>query len=235
VSLINKNNETMKQVTVIFALMLPFLIVCKSTNNKEILTSNGSNSIIVKDTQNKKMSVLNLSQAQLDKLGKESLINVSLLKVYRSNISFASDGELTDNLLGSNLSKEGLTKRFRLDFKEDTQYYELLGQKRMVYKYTYKSSFFKIYNYEEVGKNYLACGKIVDPEISVPYGIRIGMTKEDFFSKVFIYYNKFDFNGIDTVRNGDEEGGMRQYFIFGQNRLVEILIESDMTWISFYE
>jgi hypothetical protein len=169
----------------------------------------------------------------LSELESKSKIEASLLEVSNNMMTFSSRSELTNNLLGFELSEKALTHRFNCGLKKEIQIYDLSGEKQKIFKYSFKDTYFKIFHYPLNDHDYLACGVIKDSEIFVPLGITIGMKKNSFFSKIFNEDTIYDFDSIDTVRNGSEDGGIDQYFVFKQGALSEIIIKSDMTWIQF--
>jgi hypothetical protein len=185
------------------------------------------------DKQLQKLVVNELTNQQLSELESKSKIEATLLKVSNNMMTFSSNGELTNNFLGNELTEKALKQRFNCELKKEIQIYDLSGNKQKVFRYSFKDTYFKIFHYPENNQDYLACGVLKDSAIFAPLGIRIGMKKNSFFSKIFNNDSAYDFLSIDTVNNGSEDGGMDQYFIFKRDILNEIIIKTDMTWIQF--
>jgi hypothetical protein len=216
------------------------LIVIGCTNKPRndiktnILSKEGVPSEVNKSAnQLQRLSVNKLTKQQLSELESRSKIKATLLDVSNNMLTICSNGELTHNLLGNELTKIALEKRFSCKLNQEIQIYDLSGEKQKVFKYSFKDTNFKIFHYPENSQDYLACGVIKDSEIFAPLGIAIGMKKNSFFSKIFNEDTIYDFDSIDTVRNGSEDGGIDQFFVFKQGALSEIIIKSDMTWIQF--
>jgi hypothetical protein len=175
----------------------------------------------------------NLNKNHISMLEARSSIKAFIDRVEQNKILLRSDGQITNHLLGDELSHERLNNRFNVILNKEIQHYTLIGVEQEVFKYTFKDSFIKIFHYKEDNKNYLVCGRLVDEGFSTALDISIGMSKDEFFSRLFHEISNYDFSSIDTIVNYSSDGGMNQKFIFNNNFLKEIQISSYMTWIDF--
>jgi hypothetical protein len=108
---------------------------------------------------------------------------------------------------------------------------------RVVSKFIYNNSFFKIY-YNDIKKQFdIVSGIIADKEIFMLNkinNIQIGMSKNKFFYEFFDYNtSKYDFSMVDTLRNGDMRGEITQTFIFEKDTLKKVVLSSSYDWIPF--
>jgi hypothetical protein len=220
-------------ITVFFTLLTLSCFNNREGRNNEVSQNSkgeSPNKIILQE----KITVdVNLNKDQISILEARSSIKASIDRVEQNKILLRSDDQLTNQLLGDDLTHEGLNKRFNVILNKEIQHYSLMGVEQEVFKYTFKDSFLKIFHYKEDNMNYLVCGRLVDKGFSTALDISIGMSKDDFLSRLFQGISDYDFSTIDTIVNYSSDGGMNQKFIFKNQFLQEIQISSYMTWIDF--
>ena len=226
----------MKKIIILCFWGLIITISCKteSSSQKEII---GTANEVVKDEQNsnemfvEKIPISELGESQLLEIESKSSFNIGLLSVYGHSMSFCSNSNLTYYLLGYSLSENTLRSKYGAELLKIVEELEFNDTIQIVNKYIVNNSFFKIHYDQSKDIYRLACASIKNPEIKILYGINIGMKKEDFFAKLFEESKDVDFSKIDTVLNGSEDGGISQYYLFKNDTLSDIVVNSVMDWI----
>ena len=61
--------------------------------------------------------------------------------------------------------------------------------------------------------------------------IHIGMSKKDFFDKMFEKTIKYDFSKVKVLKNGDLNGDISQTYFFSNGLLRRIIIQSSYDWV----
>jgi hypothetical protein len=156
----------------------------------------------------------------------------NFLMVHQKNktLSICCAWEYFSNVFGS-LDKEDLLNKYPfLTYKEERSH--LLDSVILINKYFFHDSFLKTYFYPQINSETLVCASITDKEFVLRHNIQIGMDKGSFFKMLF---DKNDIEYLvkfDTINIGeDETGGREYYYIFIDQRLNKILIDSDVDWI----
>lgn len=143
----------------------------------------------------------------------------------------SSEGTLTNYLLGGDYSTNGLKQFLKLDFNIEKQTVNDGDQDRIARKFTYKRSFIKtVYNshYEDYQ---IVSADIVDKDFILMDSIHIGMSKKDFFDKMFEKTIKYDFSKVKVLKNGDLNGDISQTYFFSNGLLRRIIIQSSYDWV----
>jgi len=171
-----------------------------------------------------------LTKDEINELEKESKIGNMIIFKIGMTMSIASDGELTYYLLGYNLSDYSIQYRFKQIFSLNHQEIkdDDFSESKKISKFVFNQSFLKICNQTDI-----VSGRIKDKEVFMPLNIYIGISKKNFFEKIFNNSNQYDFSIVDTFSNGNEIGDIIQDFIFKNDTLKEVVIKSDYDWISF--
>jgi hypothetical protein len=117
-------------------------------------------------------------------------------------------------------------------FNKKTEAYYFENQKKTVDVYFFEKSFLKEYYnaHHQVMRKDLVCGKIDDNSLLSNSSIKIGMTKTDFFERIF-QPNEIlkKINRLDIYEN--ELGDAFTSYRFVNNTLKEIVFDSDYDWI----
>jgi len=82
------------------------------------------------------------------------------------------------------------------------------------------------YHYQEPEKVRIVFAKISDPDIMLIYDIKIGLSKSDFFKKIFADCSTSAIKDVNIIYNEDMLGDyLKQTFIFKNERLVNVIME----------
>jgi hypothetical protein len=146
--------------------------------------------------------------------------------------SVISGGNLSYFPFGCFNTPEIIVHHLNLDFTIKKIFVEEEGfsEIQTIDKLTFKDSFIKIYNNSITESYDIMFSKIIDKEIMLLSDIHIGMSKKDFFNKIFFEDVPFDFEKIEMFVNSDEMGSITQNFIFKDNKLEQIIMDSDYDW-----
>ena len=214
------------------------MISCKNKNNV-------NESIVQKNTsiENKQTFENNQTSDALKGNDKHSYSSIKLREIAkRANPQFCmlydksktlsmccANDEFRD-VFGS-LEKDSLLKRYRF-LQQNEKTYKSFGETYKVTKYYYKGSFIKTFFYNYSKSNEIASSKIVDDSIVLKNKIRIGLSKKEFLMKLFAKQDIDYLLKYDTINIGDDEmGEMDYYYIFEQERLKKILIDTACDWL----
>jgi hypothetical protein len=216
-----------------------FLIGCQS--QKKETPKEGIKEVIEKSDINEQpikkevKDFAEITESELQTLIGSSKIGRVLVFRRDSVLEISSDRTLTYALLGKNNSVKNLQEHFGNIFNVEHQEIvnEMFEELQKVSKLTYKESFVKTYINPEIGKNNIVSGKIENAEIILAEGIHVGISKDDFFGKLFKDASSYDFSIVDTFYNGDEAGEIHQYFIFSADTLKQVILKSEYDWIPF--
>ncbi len=120
---------------------------------------------------------------------------------------------------------------YKLFTKQIEEYNDEFGNHK-VDVYVYHDSFFKEYfnNHPNVNRLDLVCGKILTNDIKLTQGIQIGMDKSKILEKIFKPSDRFKSVSKLTIYK-DESGESWVTLNFMDNKLIEVLFDSDYDWI----
>lgn len=164
--------------------------------------------------------------------------NIGYMQVFQKNpLDVNTDGEFTYLLFGSVPNTVfGLQHRYCNMFtieKQEITIKEMNDTVMIVNKLKYKNSFLKVYFNGATNTNDIVSGKIENMEIGMALGIHIGIPKKDFFNKIFAKGSNVDFHALDTFRNMNGNGEIKQEFVFKADTLNKVILTSDYDWIPF--
>jgi len=179
--------------------------------------------------------ISHLTKEDINELENKSKIGSMIIYEIGRTMGIISDGELTNSLLGKDLSDIGIQNRFRHIFTIEHQEISNASYPtpQKISKFVFNQSFLKIYYDNEVGQYVIAPGRIKNEEIFMPFNICIGISRKNFFDRIFNDANQYEFSTVDTLSNGDEMGEIHQDFIFKNDALKEVIIKSVCDWIPF--
>lgn len=96
-------------------------------------------------------------------------------------------------------------------------------------RYLYRLEFKKSFLY--LSKDKVAYSYIVDSDVSLNFGLRIGMTKNDFFKKIMDGKSEKYFSQIKKFELGEILGEMSQVYYFKDQKLVGVVAEIFDHWM----
>lgn len=170
------------------------------------------------------------SNYNLKQIAARSDQNFFMLHQKNTTLSICCAWKDFSNVFGT-LDKEYLLDKYPfLTYKEERA--RLLDSVVLINTYFFHDSFLKTYFYPYINSETLACASITDKEFVLRHNIQIGMDKGSFLEMLFdkndiAYLVKFD-----TINIGeDETGGCEFYYIFIDQKLNKILIDSGLDWI----
>lgn len=156
----------------------------------------------------------------------------SFLMLHQKNktLSICCAWESFSNVFGS-LDKEDVLIRYPfLTYKEERS--RLLDSVVLINTYFFHDSFLKTFFYKYTNSETLVCASITDKDFVLRYNIQIGMDKGSFLEMLFDRNDIEYLAKFDTINIGeDESGGREYYYIFIDQRLNKILIDSDVDWV----
>ena len=163
--------------------------------------------------------------------------NIGFMEVFQKNpLDVNTDGEFTYLLFGKvPNSVEGLQYRYNNIFKVEKQ--EIVIEEEnsieIVHKLIYKNSFLKVFFNSVKNTDDIVSGKIENKEIALALDIHVGMSKKDFFNKIFANGINVDFHALDTFQNMNFIGEIKQKLVFKEDTLNKVILTSDYDWIPF--
>jgi hypothetical protein len=147
-----------------------------------------------------------------------------------------TDDILTYYLLGSFVSWNHF-KNTHYYFEDNKQFVEdkEAGIQDTIHEFTYKESFVKAFWHNNDNTLNIVSGQIINGEIKLVENIHVGMSKNNLLQKIFSPDTmlKFDFERVDTLINSATTSDIKQNYIFDNDTLKKIIIESDYDWIPF--
>lgn len=171
---------------------------------------------------------------EMKELNDNSRIGNIVIYKTGDTLEILSTGTFTYNLLGYDKSPEGLSHSLGLKMNvEDIIIDTGEEEDEIIKKNTYKKSFIKVYFNPELGYYNITSAKILDKEFSLLYDIHIGMSKMSFFKKIFKDSTTYDFSKIKVFINTDDFGDIISSYIFENDVLKEIIINSNCEWDTF--
>jgi hypothetical protein len=205
----------MKTIAYIIQFHFLFLMIsCNGqVNNTEDTTAKIKN-------ENKK----NDDDQKLKDLIKNNKIGIITLARNNDTLEIISDQKLTWKPLGElsvlNL-QEANNNIFRVN--ENTEIDSTYNQKVKSYTLNYKNSFIRMIRRD--GNNELMSARIKDSEINLVYGIKVGISKQEFLKIIFVDPDFEVLKGINVIQNFDPPGEtIDETFIFKENILSEIIM-----------
>jgi hypothetical protein len=225
--------------SIVYLIVLVILgISCGGRNIKKIGVSKNDTSL---NNQIKKDS------EELDSLS-SLLINKNKVGVLKINfnqdtLSLVSDGDLTWNFFGVSATPKELKKKYTIFSSErDTMFYNTITKKSnsgIILTSSSSYFFFKKLDNQELNQQedteYQPAMRrdiqlhyaILKDSITLAYGIKLGMSKKEFFNMIFGYYEIDLINRINVIMNSDPAGDeLDVYFLFKKEILNEIIIKS---------
>lgn len=156
-------------------------------------------------------------------------IGIKLLSTSSDTLEAISDGELTWRPFMETISINSLQRIndniFEVSRSSEANLFTK-GQGFTLYL-KYDKSFIKLKLAEADSSANLISAKIENDKIQLAYGIRIGMSKRDFFSKIFTDPPVELFSRINVFRNFDPPGEfIEQSFVFERDTLVRIIMQA---------
>ena len=117
-------------------------------------------------------------------------------------------------------------------FTKRTEKYNNGKSDQVVTVYIFENSFLKEYFNKDPDVNRLdiVYGRILSDKISLTEGVRVGMSKNAMLLKIFKPSDLFDSINKLTIYE-DERGEYWTSIIFKDNRLAEVIFDSDYDWI----
>jgi len=230
---------SLRDFTLIIFISILFLNC--SNKQKEIAITDEQN--IISDTATfQKQDIFTVSKDLL----KEGFIDDMYIFIENPHtLVVLTDNDLTYFPLGVFKNVEDFRKKYS-HFKEEKQIIvrEFDGFIDTAYKFLYKESFIKIHykilNEFVCDRFYgeelnIVSGRITNKEIQLVGNICIGMSKNDLLKKFFSdgVLSMYDFSKVDILINSSSPGDIGQSYIFVNNILKEIIMESDYDWIPF--
>lgn len=169
----------------------------------------------------------------MEELNNNSRIGSIVINQIGDTLDIITTGPFTYNLLGYDNSPEGLRHSLSLEMNVEEKILNDGEEDCIVKKNTYKNSFIKVYFNSYEGRYDITSAKILDKEFSLLYDIHIGMSKISFFRKIFKDSTVYDFSRIKVFVNADAFGDIVSSYIFENDILKEIVINSNYEWIPF--
>lgn len=170
---------------------------------------------------------------EMEELNNNSRIGSIVINQIGDTLDIITTGPFTYNLLGYDNSPEGLRHSLSLEMNVEEKILNDGEEDCIVKKNTYKNSFIKVYFNSYEGRYDITSAKILDKEFSLLYDIHIGMSKISFFRKIFKDSTVYDFSRIKVFVNADAFGDIVSSYIFENDILKEIVINSNYEWIPF--
>jgi len=215
-------------------LLLLCVLSCKSADKKQQTFIEKQHTVVEQPDLIKEIKNMSqLSEDEIKELADGSRIGPMTIYNTKDTLEVISEGELTNSLLGDDISDSGIQECYNNIFKIEHQIvdHELLDKALQVSKFLYKDSFIKVHN--DQNQCWIVSGRIINKEIFMARNIQLGIPKKDFFNKIFKNASAFDFNSIDTFRNSDFMGDILQEFIFKADTLNRVIISSGNGVIPF--
>jgi len=214
------------------------LLSCKSANHRSLdITEQSQSSIPIekKDSVKEVKRISQLTAEEIQELADGSRIGPMTIYNTKDALEVTSEGELTNSLLGEDYSISGLQQHYNQVFNDNRQEIkdEESGEIQIINKLFFKESFVKVYYNPIKKQDDIVSGKIVNKELFMVKNIQLGISKKDFFDKIFKDASTFDFSTIDIFRNSDLMGDILQEFIFKADTLNQVILTSNYDWIPF--
>lgn len=105
------------------------------------------------------------------------------------------------------------------------------GQKDKLYRMVYKDSFVKFAKSDETGRIEIVYARILDNNIVALRGLRVGLTKDVFFEKLFDRSVKLD--KINNVKIISALDGIWHYYHFNRDTISSIILNTDYTYYKY--
>ncbi len=115
---------------------------------------------------------------------------------------------------------------FNLEIEQKYPNNDTLLDLRVLYNLTYKTSKIKVLTDPENKTIEIVSGKILDPEVELVNRFQVGMTKAVFIDSLFSK-RPVDFSKIKVVEIESGLMGIWHYYIFEQDTLKSILLDTD--------
>jgi hypothetical protein len=215
------------------------LQACERQGKKNRIDSNTSTHVTEGISNNALLLDLFVSQSI-----EKNNIGILMMKFERDTLEFLSDRKLTWTPFGVNTIPRDIKNEFNPVFKEiDTAVINKMTNEEVkgsMLKSSMSSLFFKRLSKKELeadvndvehqddkpDSTQLYFATIRDT-ISLAYGLKVGMSKKDFFNVILNQYDSLLLNKINVVINSDPRGEeIDVYFIFKEGILKEIRMKS---------
>jgi len=115
---------------------------------------------------------------------------------------------------------------FNLDVEQQYPNNDTLLDLRVLYNLSYRDTKIKVLSDPENKTIEIVSGKILDPELELVNGFQVGMTKAEFIDSLFSK-KPADFSKIKVVEIESGLMGIWHYYIFEQDTLKSILLDTD--------
>lgn len=159
----------------------------------------------------------------------------SVLELTDSRMLIATESKFVYHLLGHNESVDGLQSKYDSIFEV-----EKIEIDYPHHKLTHKDSFLKTIHskyegwecdeYVKIDDDFIICAVIENEEIHLAESIKIGISKEELFYKIFSLKIPLS---IDTLKISDIMGDSQVEYIFDKNRLEKVRITSNSDLVDF--
>jgi hypothetical protein len=228
----------MKQIIVFLSIILLCFIFCVDNKTKKNNTEQNeksttdSNNVSIEEYENiqdsmPKINIFSIAdkwhECDLSKIGAMIFFVDS---THRHTMFVVTDGQMTDCPFQiSNI------QQFRQKYKYFIEDDIIIRNDEMnlidtVNKFIYKDSFVKLYYNKEEQNFDIVSALIKDMEIRIIYDIHVGLSKDEFFEKIFHESSKYDFSDVNIFSNNDSRGEVEQNFIFEDDKLKIIEMKS---------
>ncbi len=211
----------MKNLKIIFISTALLIVSCKSGVKKN--SSKRENYLDKKTIDSNISSVQNLSET-LKKAAKSNF-ELNVLFIKNDTLELVSDSQFLYFPFGVFKNIQSLKhslNQFRDSIQKDSSSNEEL--ERMIFN----KSFVKFYYDKDQGKFQIVSGQIIDENIVMINGIKLGMEKHEFLEEFFNFYKPIKVDNIKVIQLVSGLQGMTHYYYFNNDsKLVSIKLMSD--------
>jgi hypothetical protein len=217
----------------LLTITLVIFINCSGRQNEKQVESNDTiiENLVKNDTILKGEEIHQYSNYKLKNVAENSESKFLMLIEKGKTLSICCAWENYSNLFGSIAKKDLLRNYNFLEYKEEK--FKRIDQEedQIVKNYLYDNSFLKTYFLPEDNSEVLVSASISSERFILRNNIHIGMRKDNFLEKLF---DKADIQSLmkfDTINIGENEmGELEYYYIFNENRLNKIIVDTDFDW-----
>lgn len=225
------------RILIVLCLVLS-VFACKPKREKEVIEDKKIQSVeaIMKVTTPQELiDFTELTKKELSELEHDSKTGRMIIYDNSNILKMLTDGGITYYPFGKANDVEFIKQLYKNIFEIEEQKisHEFSKEVQVVNKLSFGNSFLKLYYNSTTKRTDIVSGRIVDKQIGLNSGIRIGQSKKEFFKKIFLKSDRYNFSLVDTVWNGNEPGDIQQVYIFKKGNLKEIIFKSDYDWIPF--
>jgi hypothetical protein len=173
------------------------------------------------------LSISSLQTETLEKSAKKDLQLVEL-SIQKDTLNIVSTSSFIFYPLGKFIAIEKIRQsnpQFATVIEHDKN-----DKKAKLYRLSSKNSFVKFFKDPNKATLEIVSGKIINPEIMLKNGIRVGMSKINFFNLFFNKMTEHQVNNIKVVKLISALNGITHVYTFENEKLNRLAFDTDYTF-----